>query len=70
VVAQSHHQKIVKENIKYMRDLSNPLSESVFDKDKRKERKEGRAHNRAARKTEGTRLRQYLRRLKNRKGKY
>jgi len=57
-----------------MRDLSNPLSESVFDKDKRKERKnkrkERREHNRAARKTEGSRVLQYIRKLKNRQEKY
>jgi len=48
-----------------MRDLSNPLSDSIFDKEKRKKRKEARKEKKAIRKTEGSRLRQKIRRTIN-----
>lgn len=64
-----------------MRDLSKPLAPSILDKEERKKRKAyrkfkrlnnkiTREHNRQARKTEGTRLAQAIRRRKNKNQNY
>lgn len=64
-----------------MRDLSKPLAPSILDKEERKKRKAHRKfkrlnnkitreHNRHARKTEGTRLAQAIRRRKNKNQNY